>query len=69
MPMAVKMGKISLECFRQAKGLSSGFSIILKLILVLHIVLQGVHLAGKKSLLPSIQVLLKVSPLSTLGLL
>jgi hypothetical protein len=69
MPMAVKMGKISLECFQQAMGFSSGFSIILKLILVLHIVLQGVHLTVKKSLLPSIQVLVKVSPLSTLGLL
>jgi hypothetical protein len=69
MPMAVKTGKISLECFRQAKGFSSGFSIILKLIMANHIVLQGAHLAGKKSLLPSIQVNNKMSPVSTLGLL
>jgi hypothetical protein len=69
MPMAVKMGKISLECFRQAKWFSSGFSIILKVIMVLHIVLQGAHLTVKKSLLPSIQVTIKMSPVSTLGLL
>jgi hypothetical protein len=67
MLMVVKMSKILLECSRQETGLKSGFSIILDQIQALHFVLQEVYLTLKKSLLPSIQVL--VSLLSTLGLL
>ena len=58
MLMAVKMGKIWLEWSRQATGLSSGFSIILDLMQVHHIVLQEAHFTVKKSLLPNIKVII-----------
>jgi hypothetical protein len=56
MLMDVKTDKISLGCSTQATVVSSGLSIILKPIQVLHFVLQEAHLTDMKSLLPSIQV-------------
>jgi hypothetical protein len=64
MLMADKMGKISLECSRQAMDLNSGLSNILGATQVLHIVLQKENLTVKKSLLPNSQ--LELSPLSML---
>ena len=66
MLMAVKMSKFSLECSKQATGLSTGFSNTNDYTKAIHIVLQEAHLTIKKSLLPSIQI--KCNLLSTLDL-
>jgi hypothetical protein len=55
--MAAKVRKFALECSSQVTGLSNGFSLTLKLIKVLHIVLHGAFSITKKSLLLNIQVI------------
>jgi hypothetical protein len=65
--MAGKTDEISLECSRQVTGLSNGSSTTLELIQGLHIALLEGRSLVKKSLLLSIQVI--VRPLSTQELL
>ena len=66
-PMAGKTDEISLECSRQVTGLSNGSSTTLELIQGLHIALLEGRSLVKKSLLLSIQAI--VRPLSTQELL